>query len=251
MSTLGKSSPISRRPLVRRGTFGLAATCSEKPETSSAYVTCFPLGALATPSASSMSSTAATRRQPAASVSSRRTLAAAFRIAVPLSCIEWLPAVMPSSGVRAVSAVTSSIAAGETASSSAAIWIRAVRSPWPSSALPVKTVICPAASMRILESSCGYLARSPGSPSFLASWAKAAPLVAKATTNAPWPNSCRRESALTSGPPSRRRPSRRPRDARRPGCACGCRSGRGWAPCAGAAPSRSASWCVRAAPARA
>ena len=68
-------------------------------------------------------------------------MAAALRMAVPLSCIEWLPAVTPSSGVRAVSAVTSSMLAGGTASSSAATWISAVFSPWPSSALPVNTVI--------------------------------------------------------------------------------------------------------------
>jgi hypothetical protein len=36
----------------------------------------------------------------AARVNSIRTFAAAFWMAVPLSCIEWLPAVSPSSGVR-------------------------------------------------------------------------------------------------------------------------------------------------------
>ena len=35
--------------------------------------------------------------------------------------------------------------------------------PWPSSALPVKTVIVPSASMRIQESSIGSLLRLPGS----------------------------------------------------------------------------------------
>ena len=69
-------------------------------------------GACAAPSRISTCSAAIAKRHAAASVSSARTLAAALRMAVPLSCIEWLPAVTPSSGVRAVSAVTSSMLAG-------------------------------------------------------------------------------------------------------------------------------------------
>jgi hypothetical protein len=41
-------------------------------------------------------------------------------MAVPLSCIDWLPDVTPSFGVRAVSAVISSICPGSTDNSSAA-----------------------------------------------------------------------------------------------------------------------------------
>ena len=51
-------------------------------------------------------------RRAASAIRISRTCAAALRIAVPLFCIDWLPAVKPSSGVRPVSAVTSSMSRG-------------------------------------------------------------------------------------------------------------------------------------------
>ena len=82
---------------------------------------------------------------------------------MPLSCIDWLPAVYCSSGVRAVSAVMSSMRRGSTMSCSAATCVRAVLMPCPSSALPVNTLMRPSASMRIHASSIGSVLRLPGS----------------------------------------------------------------------------------------
>ena len=74
---------------------------------------------------------------------------------MPLFCIDWLPAVKPSSGVKPVSAVMIWISLGSTESSSAATMMSAVLMPCPSSALPVKTVILPSRLIRIQESSVG------------------------------------------------------------------------------------------------
>src|SRR3569623_1304276 len=62
-----------------------------------------------------------------------------------------------------VSAVTMVTVLGSTSSSSAAHWIRAVLMPWPSSALPVKTVTVPLPSIPIQASRYGALSRLPGS----------------------------------------------------------------------------------------
>ncbi len=82
-------------------------------------------------------------------------MAAALRIAMPLSSIEWLAAVKPSFMVRPVSAVWIEIPAGSTPSSSAATMTSAVEMPWPRSALPVKTVILPLGEIRIQLSRLG------------------------------------------------------------------------------------------------
>src|SRR4051812_18010514 len=92
-----------------------------------------------------------------------RTSAPAMRSAVPLWSIDWLPAVWPSLGVRPVSAETISTRASGTSSSSAAICASAVRTPCPSSALPVKMVTLPSAAIRIQASSLRLLLRLPGS----------------------------------------------------------------------------------------
>ena len=54
-----------------------------------------------------------------------------------------LPAVMPSSGTRSVSAMTSETWARGTPSSSAAACVISARAPWPHSTLPVRTVMAP------------------------------------------------------------------------------------------------------------
>ena len=59
----------------------------------------------------------------------------------------WLPAVMPSSGTRPVSAMISTMRAGSTRSSSAAAWVISPREPCPVSTLPVITVMTPSRSM--------------------------------------------------------------------------------------------------------
>jgi hypothetical protein len=84
----------------------------------------------------------------------------------PLSRAEFPPAVSPSSGVRHISAVMSSIAAGRMSNSSAATWINAVRTLWPSSTLPVNTVTCPSAATRIQASSQREVLTLPVSESF-------------------------------------------------------------------------------------
>ena len=74
-----------------------------------------------------------------------------------------LPAVMPSSGARAVSAMISRMRAGSNRSSSAAAWVSSAREPCPASTLPVMTVIEPSRSMCSL---CGDVAgSSPAEPS--------------------------------------------------------------------------------------
>ena len=83
-------------------------------------------------------------------------------IAVPLSCIEWLPAVNISFGVRAVSAVIRVILPGSRSSSSAASWISGVLMPCPSSTLPVNTVTRPSAPTLSQESRYGVVFRLPG-----------------------------------------------------------------------------------------
>ena len=147
----------------------------------------------------------------------------------------------PRSAVRAVSAVTIATAPAATTNSSAATWISAVLMPWPSSALPVKTVTrplgvdadpgveqgrlsgCRATWRRAARLPCGRkpsrreregddqcaaaaddAARGPGRPAEASSW-----------------RGCAHD---------RTRRARR-RGARRAGCASGYRSGRGWAPC--------------------
>src|SRR5438309_103913 len=133
--------------------------------------------------------------------------AAAFRMAVPLSCREWLPAVKPSLAVRLVSAVTIFKAAIGTSSCSAATWQSAVLIPCPSSALPVSTVTLPSAAMRIQESRYGLSLRLPGNGGFAgdacpfgaASWAGRR-RVEKLTIKAPVPASTRRREMAAAAP---------------------------------------------------
>ena len=82
---------------------------------------------------------------------------------MPLFSTDWLPAVWPSFGVWPVSPEIILIRASGRSSSSAAIWASAVRMPWPSSTLPVKTVAVPSALMRIQPSSLRLFCRLPGS----------------------------------------------------------------------------------------
>ena len=56
-----------------------------------------------------------------------------------------LPAVMPSSGTRSVSAMMRRIRSIGTRSSSAAAWVSSARAPWPPSTLPVSAVMVPSA----------------------------------------------------------------------------------------------------------
>ncbi len=136
----------------------------------------------------------------AADTSSARASAAATRNASPPYSTDWLPEVCPSSGVRAVSAPTMAIRPNDTSITSATICDSAVRMPWPSSALPVNTVMVPGGSTRIQPSSSGCLTMSAGK-----SAASAARSVKLATMP---PNKARRESctALTSRSPPVGRP---------------------------------------------
>ena len=69
---------------------------------------------------------------------------------------------MSSFGPRAVSAVSTRMRSSETSSSSAPMRAIAVRRPWPSSTLPVRSVTRPSSSMRIQTSSSGWRARLSG-----------------------------------------------------------------------------------------
>src|SRR4051794_35621747 len=149
------------------GGFGLAFAVASRLRSacaaSSPYPTLLPLGAVITPSLTERTSAPTPNFLAARSSRIARTSAPAMRNAVPLWSIDWLPAVWPSFGVRPVSAETISTRASGTSSSSAAICASAVTTPWPSSALPVKTVILPSAAMRIQASSMRFPSRLPGS----------------------------------------------------------------------------------------
>ncbi len=80
-------------------------------------------------------------------VKSSRAVAAARRTAGTVEGVVRLPAVLPSSGTRAVSAITRRIRSTATRSSSAAACVSCAREPWPSSTLPVITVIVPSLLM--------------------------------------------------------------------------------------------------------
>ena len=60
--------------------------------------------------------------------------------------MDRLPAVRPSSGDDTVSVAAARTLSGGTSSSCAAIWVRAVRIPWPSSTLPTRSVIAPSSA---------------------------------------------------------------------------------------------------------
>ena len=78
------------------------------------------------------------RRNPPAAA---RAAAHALRTAGSVDGVVRLPAVMPSSGASAVSAMISRTCSAGTPSSSAAAWVICAREPWPPSTLPVMTVI--------------------------------------------------------------------------------------------------------------
>ena len=81
--------------------------------------------------------------------------------------VDWLPDVVPWSGVTAVSHWITRMRSMRTESSSATSCVWAVRIPWPSSHLPVYAVTVPSAAMAIHESSCPgsmWEARVPNSP---------------------------------------------------------------------------------------
>ena len=104
-----------------------------------------PFAALITPSATLSESALNSSRAEASSIRIARTSAAAMRSAVPEFSTDWLPAVIPSFGVRPVSPDTMLMRASGRSSSSAAICASAVTMPCPSSTLPVKTVAVPSA----------------------------------------------------------------------------------------------------------
>ena len=89
----------------------------------------------------SCSAVAPTSSDASASSRARRAWADS-RSALPPFWMEKLPAVTPSSGLRSVSVCTTRMREMETPSSSAAIWARAVVTPWPMSTLPdvIRTV---------------------------------------------------------------------------------------------------------------
>ena len=94
MSTRGSVTPMRRRAFGARGGRALVArTCCSLPATSSLKLTRRPSGVRNT-LLSCISVAAGTLKWAAAfSASCARTWAAAWRMAVALSCIEWLPAV--------------------------------------------------------------------------------------------------------------------------------------------------------------
>lgn len=172
-----------------------------------------PSGALITASATVSVRASTPNCFAAPSTSSPRTCAAAFSNAEPLSAIVWLPAVRPSSGDAPVSAVRNVISEGFMFSSSAATCSSAVRTPVPSSTLPVNTVTLPSGVILIHASSSGLVFRLPASVSVaLATWT-AAPSSAitscaaarvtgarlNATKSAPETMKCRRLSSMSSG----------------------------------------------------
>ncbi len=141
MSSRAIGVPITENDFgSRSGEAGVAARCRFTAGSSSPNESERPSGAVmrALPTDSDAASTRNCRA--AASVSSPRTWAAALSRALPLSAMVWLPAVSPSSGERPVSALRKVISAGAICSSSAATCSSAVRTPVPSSTLPVYTV---------------------------------------------------------------------------------------------------------------
>src|SRR5262245_10843896 len=154
-----------------------------------------------TPSATASCSTLTPSRLAARSRRIARTSAPTRRNAVPLFSTDWLPAVWPSFGVWPVSPEISLTRASGRSSSSAAICLSAVRMPWPSSTLPVKTVTVPSALTRIQPSSLRLVCKLPGRLScHTASFGSRE----KATTSAPKPvvNWRRlKAGAFMSGPP--------------------------------------------------
>ena len=123
-----------------------------------------------TPSATFSVSAATPSFLAASSIRIARTSAPARRSAVPLFSTDWLPAVMPSFGVRPVSPEIILTRASGRSSSSAAICASAVRMPCPSSTLPVNTVAVPSALMREPGArACGWSAGCPAGAAAAAS----------------------------------------------------------------------------------
>src|SRR5262249_7662360 len=171
---------------------GWASTCRTLSATSSPKGTRRPSGAMRKPPSAFSCSAGSPRRAAAKPARISRACAAACRMAVPLSCMDWLPDVYPSFAVRSVSDVTRLSASMAAPSCSAATCRRAVLMPCPSSHLPVQTVTRPSASMPIQESSSGADLRLPGSGGGEAgdgACEKARGPIAKLTTNAPAPAS--------------------------------------------------------------
>src|SRR5512139_3419093 len=70
-------------------------------------------------------------------------------MSVTLAGVVRLPAVMPSSGTRSVSAMTRRTCSTGTLSSSAAAWVSSARGPSPSSTFPLSAVIVPSSFRKI------------------------------------------------------------------------------------------------------
>ena len=109
----------------------------------SAYVILRPGGPVITPSRTSRVAGSTVHCRAASAVKSSRAVAAARRISGTSRGVVRLPAVMPSSGTRSVSAMTSLTRSTGTRSSSAAAWVSSARGPWPSSTFPLRAVIVP------------------------------------------------------------------------------------------------------------
>src|SRR4051812_26816557 len=95
-------------------------------------------------------------------MSSSRAAAAPCRTAGIVRGDVPLPAVMPSSGTRSVSAMMSWMRYAGTRSSSAAAWVISAREPCPASTLPVMTVMIP--SLPMCSRAARFLAPPPANP---------------------------------------------------------------------------------------
>jgi hypothetical protein len=221
--------------------FPVCRRLNSLPPIRSAYETDWPAPALTTPFVTVRLETGAPSFADAMSSSAARASAAAWRTpAGPVSVpVDWLPAVVPWSGVTHVSDWTNLTFSNGTSSSSATSCIDAVTVPWPSSTLPVFIVTVPSPPIAIHESIwAGSIAAGPIGKSLTAANAAfglsslGAPT---ATTSAPVPlTKVRRlkargsevvtviSASLLTPSPSRRSGSRR-------GCGSGCRTGRGTA----------------------
>src|SRR5688572_27862761 len=87
------------------------------------------------------------------STRTRRASTAAWRSAMPPSCVPVLPEAPPWLQVKAVSPITTSTFSNATSSSSATICAIATSTPWPMSILPKKAVTRPSGRTAIHESS--------------------------------------------------------------------------------------------------
>lgn len=120
---------------------------STAPERSAYDPMVEPSGATNTPDTNRTCAVSSPDFFAAARRNSSRVSAHTRRTAAPESVIDRLPAVRPSSGDDAVFVAAARTVSGGTSSSWAAICVRAVRMPCPSSTLPARSAMAPSSAM--------------------------------------------------------------------------------------------------------